>query len=147
MQKRHFIPAAAIAIAAVVTGGIVLLAPANNSGGLWHNPAVVATGATIYTKNCLSCHGVSGVGTKNWRQRGEDGSFPPPPLNGTAHTWHHPLAVLQRTIKQGGVPLGGKMPAFGDKLTDEEIDAVIAYIQSQWPEQTRQTWAQNTQKQ
>lgn len=145
MQKRLLIPAVAIALVAVFAGGIVLLAPAN-SGALWDKPAMVAAGTTIYEKNCLSCHGVAGSGTPNWRQRGEDGSFPPPPLNGTAHTWHHPLAILQRTIKQGGVPLGGKMPAFGDKLNDEEIDAVIAYIQSQWPEKVRQTWAKDIQK-
>lgn len=106
----------------------------------WYTAAQVSAGEGVYIANCLVCHGAEGSGTANWRQRQADGSFPPPPLNGTAHTWHHPMAALRQTIKNGGIPLGGKMPAFGGQLSDEEIDSVLAYIQSLWQEDIYQIW-------
>lgn len=112
----------------------------------WYAPAQVRAGAELYAAHCLSCHGAAGAGDANWKRRNDDGSFPPPPLDGTAHTWHHNLAVLRRTIARGGVPLGGTMPAFADKLSPEERDAVIAYIQSLWTDEIYQTWYERVQK-
>jgi mono/diheme cytochrome c family protein len=34
------------------------------------------------------------------------------------------------------------MPAFKDKLTDEEIRAVLAYIESRWPDDVRRVRAE-----
>jgi len=93
-------------------------------------------------ENCLACHGKEGRSTAQWWKRLPDGSFPPSQLNGSAHTWHHPLAQLKRTIKQGGAQYGGKMPAFESVLSNEEIEQVIAYFQSQWPEDVYQVWDQ-----
>lgn len=39
-----------------------------------------------------------------------------------------------KTIKEGTLKLGGGMPPWGDKLSDEDIEAVLAFIQSLWPE-------------
>jgi mono/diheme cytochrome c family protein len=36
------------------------------------------------------------------------------------------------------------MPAFRDKLSDDDIRAVIAYIKSTWPEETRKLQAEVT---
>jgi mono/diheme cytochrome c family protein len=69
-----------------------------------------------------------------------DGSFPPPPLNGTAHTWHHPISLLLHTINNGGKALGGQIPAFGGKLSDAEKTAVIAYFQNRWPDEIYDAW-------
>ncbi len=115
-------------------------APSRHSGARWYSPETAAAGAKIYAANCMLCHGAKGAGDANWRRAGADGKFPPPPLNGTAHTWHHPLAALRRTIEQGGVSLGGAMPAFGGKLNAQERDAAIAYIQSLWSEKIYQEW-------
>jgi mono/diheme cytochrome c family protein len=40
-----------------------------------------------------------------------------------------------------GMNIGGasNMPAFGSVLSDEEITAVLTYIKSTWPEETRTT--------
>ena len=47
-------------------------------------------GAKIFNNNCLACHGQNASGPKgDWREKLADGSYPPPPLNGSAHTWHH----------------------------------------------------------
>jgi len=106
----------------------------------WYSKAQEAKGYRLFQANCASCHQADASGTHEWRRLDASGHYPPPPLNGTAHTWHHPLSVLRRTVVQGGIPLGGTMPAFGDKLTVEEIDAILAWIQSNWPEEVYAAW-------
>ncbi len=78
--------------------------------------------------------------TSNWRKPFSDGSYPPPPLNGSAYAWHHPFSVLKNNIQYGEVALGGKMPAFKDKLTEKEIEAAIAYFQSKWNSEIYNQW-------
>lgn len=89
----------------------------------------------------MRCHLENGTGTENWQSRNSDGTLPPPPLNGTAHTWHHDFGVLARTIIDGGARLGGSMPGFGETLSAREIAEVIAYVQSLWPEEIYQRWS------
>lgn len=109
--------------------------------GKWYSPEQVVAGAAVYQENCLSCHGVAGVGADgDWRKPLADGSYPPPPLNGTAHTWHHPLSALLYTVQNGSVARGGKMPAFANDLTMSEQRAVIAYVQSLWDERIYAQW-------
>jgi len=36
--------------------------------------------------------------------------------------------------------MGGSMPAWEGKLSDDDIEAVIAWIQSRWPEEIYQAW-------
>lgn len=105
-----------------------------------HDVATVERGAKLFQENCAACHGANAQGAPNWQQRGPDGKFPAPPLNGSAHDWHHPKAVLVRTIKDGTARLGGSMPAWRDKLSDEEIEAIIAWFQSLWPEEIYAAW-------
>jgi mono/diheme cytochrome c family protein len=108
----------------------------------WYTPSQVELGKKVYAENCISCHNENARGTFSWRQTLPDGSYPPPPLNGTAHAWHHPIKILKKVISEGGVPLGGKMPGFGAKLGDDEILAVISYFQSFWSDQIYQEWQQ-----
>ncbi|MGB0712589.1 MAG: thioredoxin fold domain-containing protein, partial [Gammaproteobacteria bacterium] len=74
------------------------------------------------------------------------GKYPPPPLNGTAHAWHHSLDVLRRQIRLGGVPLGGAMPPFQDTLSAAQIDAAIAYFQSKWTDEVYGIWTQRNEE-
>ena len=106
----------------------------------WYDQSRIESGEKVYASNCVECHGARGEATPDWRRREADGSFPPPPLNGTAHTWHHPFSVLARQIKFGAPGGGGKMPTFQGKLTDDEIINVIAWIQNLWPEETYVQW-------
>jgi mono/diheme cytochrome c family protein len=100
----------------------------------------ITRGGKVYQQNCAECHGVNGEGAADWRQRDANGQFPPPPLNGSGHTWHHPLSALRYTIRNGTKAIGGNMPAWKDKLSNDDIDAVIAWFQSKWPEQAYDTW-------
>lgn len=98
----------------------------------------VQQGKILYDQNCASCHKKDLGGTKNWRSVDSDGHTVPPPLNGTAHTWHHSDELLHDIIKYGFNDLiknyQGKMLGFGDKLNDNEIDSILAYIKTYWPE-------------
>jgi mono/diheme cytochrome c family protein len=109
----------------------------------WYAHSHLHMGEAIYQVNCLSCHKQNAVGTKEWKKTLANGDYPPPPLNGTAHAWHHDMGTLMRSIKNGGIPLGGVMPGFSNKLTDHEVRSVIAYIQSFWSDEIYQAWLEN----
>jgi len=109
--------------------------------GRWYTSSQISNGTTIFKKHCSSCHGEEAQGlTTDWRQTLSDGNYPPPPLNGTAHAWHHPFSVLKRTIQNGGIPLGGQMPPFNEKLNDDEIKSVIAFFQNKWDDKIYNAW-------
>lgn len=107
--------------------------------GRWYTAEQVARGKPVFESHCTACHGTGAVGDPNWRKRDAEGYFPPPPLNGTAHAWHHPLDWLRGTIVNGGQ---ARMPAWGDQLSPEDIDATIAWFQSLWPEEIYGVWAE-----
>ena len=105
--------------------------------------AQIKRGEAVYVANCVVCHGHNGEATPKWRKTGPDGKYPPPPLNGTAHTWHHSTEVLKRTILKGGPPGLGSMPAWEDKLTKQQVDDVIVWIKSLWPDEIYDVWYKN----
>lgn len=104
------------------------------------NATQINRGRQLYLKNCTVCHGINAEGSPDWRKRNADGSYPPPPLNGTGHSWHHPKKVLVDTIKEGTARLGGKMPAWKGKLSNQDIDDIISWFQSQWPDELYKAW-------
>lgn len=108
----------------------------------WYTQENVSNGGPLFAEHCAACHGTAGEGTSTWRQRDTDGKFPPPPLNGTAHAWHHPFHVLGGQIKSGAPGGQGNMPPFGDRLSDDEIVDVIAWFQDQWPDEIYAQWWQ-----
>jgi mono/diheme cytochrome c family protein len=108
--------------------------------GRWYTVAQVESGALLYQSHCAVCHAADGSATAEWRTPDALGNYPPPPLNGTAHTWHHPLAALDDTIANGGVRFGGVMPGFASGLSREERLAIIAWFQSLWPDEIYARW-------
>ncbi len=102
--------------------------------------STVQQGSRLYRANCAACHGDQGQGAPNWKQPGTDGKYPPPPLNGTGHAWHHPQPVLMSTIKNGTQRIGGNMPPWRGRLTDDDIGAIIVWMQSRWPDELYQAW-------
>ncbi|MEJ2141451.1 MAG: cytochrome c [Gammaproteobacteria bacterium] len=104
------------------------------------NFAQITRGGKLFQQNCAECHGKQAEGAPNWQQMDANGKFPPPPLNGSAHAWHHPRTVLVDTIKNGTAKLGGSMPAWKDKLSDEQINDIIAWFQSKWSDEIYSAW-------
>jgi len=138
-QTRKTVLAGVLGLAFYIGAGQVLA----GEKGRWYSDAQLARGESLFLQHCAACHGRRAEGTSDWKRPDANGNYPPPPLNGTAHAWHHDLEVLRRSIRQGGKPLGGVMPAFADRLGDEEIDSVIAYFQSQWPDEVYRRWAEH----
>ena len=103
---------------------------------------MIARGKIVYESNCVSCHQVNLIGAENWKGLDEDGHRKAPPLNGTGHTWHHDDATLHNIIKHGLAKLvknyEGKMPGFEDNLKDKDIDSVLSFMKSFWPDDVYQ---------
>ncbi|SRR6266545_1245226 len=106
------------------------------------DPNQVARGRQVYIQNCARCHGQHAEGAPNWQQPDARGDLPPPPHDDTGHTWRHSDAQLADIIRNGLRDRFNKtpeltMPPFKDKLTDEEIAAVIGYFKSLWSPEHR----------
>ena len=121
---------------------LALLAAAFAFGTLRPGDGALARGAEVYARECAACHGANLEGQPDWRTRRPDGRLPAPPHDASGHTWHHADAQLFGIVKHGLGPYAppgyeSDMPAFGDRLTDAEIAAVLAYIKSRWPPEIR----------
>jgi mono/diheme cytochrome c family protein len=96
----------------------------------------VRQGQALYASQCARCHGEEGVGQDPRRPFGGiDPALGPiaPALNGRGHCWYHPPGELFQIVKDGSSVPGSPMPAWGDRLSDTQIRAVIAYLHSLWP--------------
>lgn len=106
----------------------------------WYKPAHAELGAPLFDAHCAACHGTAAVGDPRWRERDANGLLRAPPLNGSAHAWHHPLSDLYRQIMRGSAPGVGNMPPFQGVLSRGQALAIIAYFQSLWPDELYQAW-------
>lgn len=103
--------------------------------------AQIERGRQVYEKHCQTCHGVGGKGQPgDWRQRKPNGLYPPPPLDDTAHAWHHPTVVMKQAIESGSPPDMGDMPAWKGRLSDRQIDDVIVFVKSLWSDAVYAQW-------
>ena len=101
----------------------------------------IARGQAVYTQHCMACHGTDGKGPPgDWRIRDADGRFPPPPLDDSAHAWHHPTADLLETVRDGSPGGQGNMPAWNGKLSEQAMQDVVAYIKTLWSDPVYQLW-------
>ena len=80
-------------------------------------------GMTLYQKNCAFCHAADGTG-QNWI-----GSFldPKPRDFSAADFTLHVSPDAFREVVKTGIP-NSSMPAWKHVLSDDEIDAIVAYI-------------------
>ena len=108
----------------LVIGGIVL------SFFLSGTALAGADGATVY-KKCSICHKSDGGGSS--------GFYPPlagnaPKLFGADRTYMVKVILygLEGKIDVGGTTYKRKMPAFGDRLQDDEIAAVLNFVLASW---------------
>jgi len=94
-------------------------------------PDSPAAGRALFEAYCAECHGPLGEGH----------AIPSAPaLDASEHAWHHPDWQLQQFIRDGKFSFGPvAMPTFRDKLTDEQIDHVLAYLKTLWTQEQRQT--------
>lgn len=81
-------------------------------------------GASLYQNNCVACHQGSGRGVK--------GAFPP--LAGSLIVNNKNPEMLIKIVLMGydARQEYGVMPSFADKLSDEDIKAILDYERSSW---------------
>ena len=108
-------------------------------------------GERLYNVYCSTCHG----GPQVVGGRADTLAYPPP-HDASGHTWQHPDCELSTIVRTGGddmtralrasqAPPGAvEMPAFKDRLSDEEIGVVLAYIKTLWTPEERQSQEQLT---
>jgi copper transport protein len=80
--------------------------------------SMAALGKPLYETHCVVCHGATGHGDGPAAK-----SLPVTPFDLTVHVPQHDEAFLKTVIADGW----GSMPAFKDKLTQDQIYQVIAY--------------------
>lgn len=128
----------------IIFSSLIITACNNDTISRGYSDEQITQGAAVFKANCQVCHGVAAKGlVKDWQKRDENGQFPAPPLDGSAHAWHHNLKVLRDTINRGGTPLGGTMPSFKDVLSEQDKTVVLAYILNLWPDKAYQIWEKN----
>lgn len=82
------------------------------------NTTRASSGQLIYEQNCLACHGEKGHGDGPGAK-----ALPVQPFDLTTHVLLHDEQYLYATILNGR----GYMPAFGSRLSQDQILDVIAY--------------------
>lgn len=80
-------------------------------------PEMIAQGQQLYSVACQACHGVSAYGTRM-----------APALNSQDFLSETPDEAIKQIIN-GGVS-GTMMPAWGGRLDDAEMNAIVAYLRS-----------------
>jgi cbb3-type cytochrome c oxidase subunit III len=82
-------------------------------------------GQEVFAENCADCHRLNGQGLP--------GTFPA--LDRDPFILGAPEPVIA-TVLQGRKGNLGQMPTWKDKLSDEQIAAVVTYIRQAWSNQT-----------
>ena len=80
----------------------------------------MADGSALYGSKCAICHGKNGTGTPAWRAKGQ------PDLSSSEWQKTRTDEQIATRIKAGK----GKMPGFGNKLSDEEIAALVKQVRT-----------------
>ena len=111
------VPAFALAaalLASVGAASVASAAPAPQKA----TAAELATGAAVYGRTCILCHGPDGKGVPNM---GNELKM-------------KDVAAIKDKIAKGPVNPGDKMPPMGaTSLSPEELDGVAKYVAAGWP--------------
>ncbi len=103
-------------------------------------------GADLYQTYCRTCHGGASGGRI---------SDSPPPHNSNGHTWHHSDCQLIDTVMNGS-PMGQMMrlmpggedaramPLFVNTLSEQDVEAILAYVKTWWRQAQRDHQARVT---
>ncbi len=91
-----------------------------------HEQALAARAAEAFATECRDCHGPRGRGDG---PQARTFSLDVPDFNTPAFWNERTTSRLKQSIREGR---GEDMPAFGKKLTEDEIDAVIGLLQARF---------------
>ena len=94
----------------------------NRAGKQWTETELrlLATGKTLYRRNCSVCHGRDGQGDIQLGARA---------LYNSATVTGPGSALIQRILKG---KKGTAMPAFADALSDQQVAEIATYVRNAW---------------
>jgi len=101
--------------------GLVLTPPDPIHIDLNNPQEVLALGERIYSSTCIACHGENGSGGIG------------PVLNSQQVLTNKTDEQIRDTVINGGHRPNSSMPAFGDRMTAVEIDALVSFIRAWEP--------------
>lgn len=100
--------------------------------------AALNRGAKLFQEHCAQCHGPEAQGHPDWQTPGVVAA---PPLNGTGNDWKRSRAEIVAIIANGAKRNGELvMPGWKDRLSEAEINDVIAWFQALWPAEVYSRW-------
>ena len=108
---------------AVVAAFLVLQASLRTSGAVVRAEVSAVnqrSAATLYSKHCASCHGKDGR-SKTFKAKFNHAR------NLTEPGWHDAVSD-ERIFNSIANGRGGKMPAFGKKISEAEIDSLVLLV-------------------
>lgn len=114
---------AGLLVVGAVVAGVVIAAGGGDDSGPRTQAELVADGEDVFAANCATCHGDDLRGT----------FVGPPLLHEIYLPDHHPDSAIRAAVRNGVTAHhwdSAGMPAI-PTLSDDEIDAVIAFIRSQ----------------
>ncbi len=101
--------------------GLVLTPPAPIHVDLSNPEEVLALGERIFNTTCAACHGENGTGGMG------------PAINSQQFLGRHSDEQIRDAILYGGRRPNSSMPAFGDRLTSVEVEALVRFIRAWEP--------------
>lgn len=100
--------------------------------------AALDRGARLFQEHCAQCHGPEAQGHPDWQTPGVVAA---PPLDGTGNDAKRSraelIAVIENGAKRNGVLV---MPGWKQRMTDAEINDVVAWFQALWPPDVYGRW-------
>lgn len=133
-----------VAVLVVLVLGALMLVTSGCDRGSGIDKAHLARGAALYAQHCARCHGAQAEGQLPAIPFGSadaERGFLAPALNGQGHCWYHSPAELFALIRDGTGVAGSPMPAWGERLSDTELVALIGYLHSLWPKRLQANYA------
>jgi len=89
-------------------------------------PLMAADAAANYKAHCAKCHGADGAGKTKMGQKAGCKDYTNADVQAKLND-DHAFKSLKQGMKEGDKEL---MAAFGEKLSDDEIKALIAYMRT-----------------
>lgn len=98
-------------------------------------------GVRLYQEHCAQCHGPEAQGHPDWQNPQVVAA---PPLNGSGNEWKRRkqdmIAIIRNGATRHGEPV---MPAWKGRLSDQDIEDIIAWYQALWPAEVYQRWRES----
>jgi cytochrome c553 len=95
-------------------------------------------GVRLYQEHCALCHGPEAQGHPDWQNPQVVAA---PPLNGSGNDWKRRKQDMIEIIRNGATRHGEPvMPAWKGRLSDQDIEDIIAWYQALWPADVYQRW-------